>query len=54
MRVEFDKRGWLLTAAVSAGSPTVEEAYDVPAISKYMSLQCSIYNLHPFEIETKF
>jgi len=34
MREVFDQRGWLLTAAVSAGEPTIEDAYDVPSISR--------------------
>jgi len=34
MRAEFDSRGWLLTAAVSAGRDTIVDAYDVPSISR--------------------
>jgi chitinase len=47
MREEFDKHGWLLTAAVSAGEPTIEEAYDVPAISRSLDfINIMAYDLH--------
>ncbi|OXA63520.1 putative chitinase 2 [Folsomia candida] len=41
MRTEFDSRGWLLTAAVSAMEPIINAAYDIPSISQslhYLSL----------------
>lgn len=40
LREEFDKRGWLLTAAVSAGEPTILDAYDVPTLARLYSLHC--------------
>jgi len=35
LRQEFDKYGYLLTAAVAAGEDTMSTAYNVPEISKY-------------------
>lgn len=35
-RTEFDKYGYLLTAAVAATGSTVDTAYDVPGLSKYV------------------
>lgn len=34
MRAQFDPRGLLITAAVSAGEPTILDAYDIPSISR--------------------
>lgn len=35
LRQEFDKYGYLLTAAVSAGEFTIRTAYDIPALARY-------------------
>ena len=34
LRAEFNPRGWLLTAAVSPSKNVIDEAYDVPSISR--------------------
>ncbi len=34
MRAEFDKHDLLLTAAVSAGKSTIDQAYDVPVMAE--------------------
>ena len=33
MRAAFEPYGFLLTAAVSAGKPTIDRAYDIPQVS---------------------
>ncbi|MCL4137154.1 UNVERIFIED_CONTAM: hypothetical protein GTU68_058097, partial [Idotea baltica] len=32
----FEDNGWLLTAAVGAGKSTIDSAYDIPGMSKYL------------------
>lgn len=47
MRAEFDKHGWLLTAAVGAAPQTINRAYDVPAITKYLDfIHIMAYDYH--------
>ncbi|XP_021945877.1 chitinase-3-like protein 1 [Folsomia candida] len=47
MRADFDTRGWLLTAAVSAGIPTIDKAYDVPSISRSLHfINVMTYDFH--------
>jgi len=47
LRAAFDAegRGWLLTAAVSAGRATIETAYDIPEMSRL----CDIINLMGYD-----
>ncbi|XP_044744290.1 chitinase-like protein 3 [Coccinella septempunctata] len=46
-REAFDKRGFILTAAVAAASSSVDISYDVPALSKYLdSINVMAYDLH--------
>jgi chitinase len=46
-REEFDKYGYLLTAAVSAGEPTIKKAYDIPTISRYFHfISIMAYDFH--------
>jgi chitinase len=47
MRAEFNSRGWLLTAAVSAGEPTINDAYDIPSISQSLHhIFLMAYDMH--------
>ena len=47
MRVEFDKKGLLLTAAVSAGKKTIDKAYDVPVMSETLDfINVMTYDFH--------
>lgn len=47
LKAEFAPRGWLLTAAVSAGTPTVEAAYDVPGMSAALDfINVMAYDFH--------
>ncbi|XP_033611613.1 probable chitinase 2 [Cryptotermes secundus] len=39
LRPKFDANGFILSAAVSAGKATIDPAYDVPALAKYVILQ---------------
>lgn len=40
-------RGYLLTAAVSAGKPTIDRAYDIPAMNKYLDfINLMTYDFH--------
>lgn len=32
----FAPRGWLLSAAVGAGKYTIDAAYDIPAMNRYV------------------
>jgi len=36
MRTELDKKGYLITAAVSAGKDTIDKAYNIPMMNKYL------------------
>lgn len=36
LKEEFDKFGWLLTAPLGVIPNTIEQAFDIPAISKYL------------------
>ncbi|XP_067002961.2 probable chitinase 2 isoform X2 [Anabrus simplex] len=38
LREEFDKHNWILTAALGAAKSTIDTAYDVPALSRYLDL----------------
>ena len=43
----FQPKGYLLTAAVSAGKGTIDIAYDVPALSKYLNfINLMAYDFH--------
>lgn len=47
MRDEFDKHGYLLTAAVSAGEFTILDSYDVPSISQSLHfINIMAYDFH--------
>lgn len=50
-REEFDKHGYLLTAAVGASAATLALSYDVPEMSKYLDfINLMSYDLHgPWE-----
>ncbi|KAL3289219.1 hypothetical protein HHI36_003653 [Cryptolaemus montrouzieri] len=46
-RQAFDKKGFILTAAVAAAAGSVDISYDVPALSKYLdSINVMAYDLH--------
>jgi len=46
-RQEFDKHGLLLTAAVAAAANSVDQSYDVPALSQYLDIiNVMAYDLH--------
>ncbi|KAI7815262.1 chitinase [Rhyzopertha dominica] len=46
-REEFDKYGYLLTAAVAASTSAVDISYDVPSLSKYLDfINVMTYDLH--------
>ena len=43
----FKPKGLLLSAAVSAGKSTIEKAYDVPVLGKYLDfINVMSYDLH--------
>jgi len=47
LRQEFNKHGYLLSAAVAAGIETVDQAYDVPSLSKYLDfINVMTYDFH--------
>lgn len=47
LRQEFNKHGYLLTAAVSAGAPTIKDAYDVPSVSRDLDfINIMAYDFH--------
>lgn len=47
LRTEFDKRGLLLTAAVSAGEATIRNAYNVPNMARYLDfIHIMAYDFH--------
>lgn len=47
LREEFDKHGWLLTAALGVAQDTINEAYDIPALSRYLDyMHAMCYDLH--------
>ncbi|KDR12054.1 putative chitinase 2 [Zootermopsis nevadensis] len=47
LREEFDKHGWLLTAALGVGQDTVDAAYNIPALSRYLDyIHAMCYDLH--------
>lgn len=46
-REEFDKYGWLLTAALGMGQDTIDAAYDIPALSQYLDyMHAMCYDFH--------
>ncbi|XP_049845623.1 probable chitinase 2 [Schistocerca gregaria] len=47
LRQEFDKNGWLLTAALGASTAVIEKAYDVPMLGKYLDyMHIMCYDYH--------
>ena len=43
----FQPQGYLLSVAVSAGKPTIDTAYDVPQVSKYVDIiNLMTYDFH--------
>ena len=47
LREAFKPRGLLLSAAVSAGKPTIDLAYDVPTLGQYLDfINVMSYDLH--------
>ncbi|GFY52631.1 probable chitinase 10, partial [Trichonephila inaurata madagascariensis] len=47
LKTEFQKHNLLLTAAVSAGKHTMDEAYDVPQVSQYLDfINVMCYDYH--------
>lgn len=47
LRAEFDKEGYLLSAAVSAGAATIINAYNVPNLAKYLDfINIMAYDFH--------
>lgn len=47
MRPEFSRRGWLMTAAVSAGKNAIDTAYDVPTMSQNLDfINVMAYDYH--------
>jgi chitinase len=47
LREEFDKHGWLLTAAFGVAQDTVDAAYNIPALSRYLDyMHAMCYDLH--------
>ena len=47
LKEAFTPEGFLLTAAVSAGHPTIDAAYDVPGMNKYLDiLNLMAYDFH--------
>jgi chitinase len=47
MRSEFNKHGFLLTAAVSAGFSTIDKAYDVPTMAETLDfINLMSYDYH--------
>lgn len=38
LRAAFEPYGFILSAAVSAGKPTIDRAYDVPQVSKLLDI----------------
>ncbi|XP_022901759.2 acidic mammalian chitinase-like [Onthophagus taurus] len=47
MRKEFDKNGYLLSAAVAAWAESVDTSYNVPALSQYLDfINVMTYDLH--------
>ena len=47
LKEAFEPHGYLLTAAVSAGKPTIDRAYNVPEMSKYLDIiNLMTYDFH--------
>ncbi|KAJ9584392.1 hypothetical protein L9F63_021261, partial [Diploptera punctata] len=47
LREEFDKHGWLLTAALGVGDDVVDKAYDLKSLAKYLDyMHAMCYDLH--------
>lgn len=47
MRVEFNKHGYMMTAAVSAGKNAIDSAYDVPTMSQTLDfINVMAYDYH--------
>ncbi|CAL1299588.1 unnamed protein product [Larinioides sclopetarius] len=47
LKTEFQKHNLLLTAAVSAGKHTIDEAYDIPQVSQYLDfINVMCYDYH--------
>ena len=47
LREAFEPYGYILSAAVSAGIPTIDRAYDVPQVSKYLHfINLMTYDFH--------
>ena len=53
MRAEFDKHGFLLTAAVSAGFKTIDKAYDVPTLAETLDfINLMSYDYHGWYLKS--
>lgn len=47
MRVEFDKHGLLMTAAVSAGRATIDKGYNIPVMAQTLDfINVMSYDYH--------
>ncbi len=47
MKAAFGPHGYLLTAAVSAGKPTIDKAYDIPELSNFLDfINVMAYDFH--------
>jgi chitinase len=47
LREEFDKYGWILTAAFGMGQDTIDAAYNIPELSKYLDyMHAMCYDYH--------
>lgn len=47
LKEAFTPKGYLLTAAVSAGFWTIDTAYDIPMVSKYLDyINIMAYDFH--------
>ncbi len=47
LRVAMDKHGYILTAAIGAAAPTIDVAYDIPRLYKYLDyVHIMCYDYH--------
>lgn len=47
LHAAFQPGGYILTAAVSAGKPTIDRAYNVPEMTKYLDIiNVMTYDFH--------